>query len=333
MAKIGIPRTLAYFAYYPFCKVFFEELGHEVVLSSPTSRAILDDGVKEAVNDACIPIKIYHGHVLDLADKVDWIFCPRLVSVRKHGDFGTETFCPKFLGLPDMIRLAIDKLPRLLEVRVDLKKGKDELAQVFIQVGTQLGNGLGEIKKALARAVKAQKNYRKLLSREILPHVALEMLEQQAERPPRDVEYDLKIAVVGYPYAIYDAYINAGLLKILEKEGAKVYTQDMLSDKELDRQARTLPKSMFWYFSNRAVYGGLHFMNRQDIDGIIHVTAFACGPDSMVDRLLEIESRRHHATPYLSITVDEHTGEAGVRTRIEAFLDMLRYRREKIYEN
>jgi len=329
LSKIGIPRTLAYFAYYPFCKVFFEELGHEVVLSSPTSRAILDDGVKEAVNDACIPIKIYHGHVLDLADKVDWIFCPRLVSVRKHGDFGTETFCPKFLGLPDMIRLAIDKLPRLLEVRVDLKKGKDELAQVFFQVGTQLGNGLGEIKKALARAAKAQKNYRKLLSREILPHVALEMLEQQAERLPRDAEYDLKIAVVGYPYVIYDAYINAGLLKILEKEGAKVYTQDMLSDKELDRQARTLPKSMFWYFSNRAVYGGLHFMNRQDIDGIIHVTAFACGPDSMVDRLLEIECRRRNAIPYLSITIDEHTGEAGVRTRIEAFLDMLRYRREK----
>ena len=329
MSKIGIPRTLAYFAYYPFCKVFFEELGHEVVLSSPTSRAILDDGVKEAVNDACIPIKIYHGHVLDLADKVDWIFCPRLVSVRKHGDFGTETFCPKFLGLPDMIRLAIDKLPRLLEVRVDLKKGKDELSGVFIQVGTQLGNGLVEIKKALTQAVKAQKKYRKLLSREILPHVALEMLEQQAERLPRDAEYDLKIAVVGYPYVIYDAYINAGLLKILEKEGAKVYTQDMLSDKELDRQARTLPKSMFWYFSNRAVYGGLHFMNRQDIDGIIHVTAFACGPDSMVDRLLEIECRRRNAIPYLSITIDEHTGEAGVRTRIEAFLDMLRYRREK----
>ncbi|MDD3268244.1 MAG: acyl-CoA dehydratase activase-related protein [Syntrophomonadaceae bacterium] len=329
MSKIGIPRTLAYFVYYPFCKVFFEELGHEVVLSSPTSRAIMDDGVKEAVNDACIPIKIYHGHVLDLANQVDWIFCPRLVSVRKHGEFGTETFCPKFLGLPDMIRLAIDKLPKLLEVRVDLKKGKNELFQVVTQVGTQLGNGIGEIKQAFAKAVKAQKSYSKLLSREIMPHVALEMLEQQTRQPPREAPYDLKIAVVGYPYVIYDAYINAGLLKILEKEGAKVYTQDMLGDKILDRQARTLPKSMFWYFSNRAVYGGLHFMNRQDIDGIIHVTAFACGPDSMVDRLLEIESRRRKFTPYLSITVDEHTGEAGVRTRIEAFLDMLRYRREK----
>ena len=329
MSRIGIPRTLAYFVYYPFWKAFFEELGHEVVLSSPTCRAILDDGVKEAVNDACIPIKIYHGHVLDLVGKVDWIFCPRLVSVRKHGDFNTETFCPKFLGLPDMIRQAIDKLPKLLDVRVDLKKGKDELFQVFSQVGKQLGNGVDEIKRAFPIAVKAQKNYCKLLSREILPHVALEMLEQNCKQIPQETEHDLKIAVVGYPYALYDAYINAGLLKILEKEGVKVFTQDMLSDKTLDRQARSLPKSMFWYFSNRAVYGGLHFMKQKDIDGIIHVTAFACGPDSMVDRMLEIECRRHNSTPYLSITVDEHTGEAGVRTRIEAFLDMLRYRRDR----
>lgn len=71
-------------------------------------------------------------------------------------------------------------------------------------------------------------------------------------------------------------------------------------------------------------------MTRPDVDGIIHVTAFACGPDSLVDRMVEIEARRRRKMPYLSIAVDEHTGEAGVRTRIEAFLDMLRYRRDKI---
>ena len=103
----------------------------------------------------------------------------------------------------------------------------------------------------------------------------------------------------------------------------------MLSDKMMNRQARNLPKSMFWYFSNRAVYGALHFMQQKNIDGIIHITAFACGPDSIVDRLLEIESRRHGQIPYLSIAVDEHTGDAGVRTRVEAFLDMLRFRRDK----
>ena len=329
MSKIGIPRSLAYFIYFPFWKTFFEELNQEVIVSSPTTRDILDDGVREAVNDACIPIKLYHGHVADLASKVDYIFCPRLVSVRKHGDFGTETFCPKFLGLPDMVRLAMDNLPPIIDVRVDLKQGKDELLNVCSQVGELLGKSEAEIKKAYQRALLVQKRFKKLLSQNMIPEEAIEILFANGERKPLLIQPDLQIAVVGYPYAIYDDYINGRILSLLEKENVRVYTQDMLSDKMMNRQARNLPKSMFWYFSNRAVYGALHFMQQKNIDGIIHITAFACGPDSIVDRLLEIEARRHGQIPYLAIAVDEHTGDAGVRTRVEAFLDMLRFRRDK----
>ncbi len=329
MSRIGIPRTLAYFVYFPFWKTFFEELDQEVIVSSPTTRDILDDGVREAVNDACIPIKLYHGHVADLASQVDYIFCPRLVSVRKHGDFGTETFCPKFLGLPDMVRLAMDNIPPIIDVRVDLKQGKDELLNVCSQVGDLLGKSETQIKKAYQRALLIQKRFKKLLSQNMTPEEAIDILFANGEKKPSLTRPDLQIAVVGYPYAIYDDYINGRILSLLEKENVRVYTQDMLSDKIMNRQARNLPKSMFWYFSNRAVYGALHFMQQKNIDGIIHITAFACGPDSIVDRLLEIEARRHGQMPYLSIAVDEHTGDAGVRTRVEAFLDMLRFRREK----
>jgi len=329
VSRIGIPRTLAYFVYFPFWKTFFEELDQEVIVSSPTTRDILDDGVREAVNDACIPIKLYHGHVADLASQVDYIFCPRLVSVRKHGDFGTETFCPKFLGLPDMVRLAMDNIPPIIDVRVDSKQGKDELLNVCSQVGDLLGKSETQIKKAYQRALLIQKRFKKLLSQNMTPEEAIDILFANGEKKPSLTRPDLQIAVVGYPYAIYDDYINGRILSLLEKENVRVYTQDMLSDKIMNRQARNLPKSMFWYFSNRAVYGALHFMQQKNIDGIIHITAFACGPDSIVDRLLEIEARRHGQMPYLSIAVDEHTGDAGVRTRVEAFLDMLRFRREK----
>jgi len=329
VSRIGIPRTLAYFIYFPFWKTFFEELNQEVIVSSPTTRDILDDGVREAVNDACIPIKLYHGHVADLASQVDYIFCPRLVSVRKHGDFGTETFCPKFLGLPDMVRLAMDNIPPIIDVRVDLKQGKDELLNVCSQVGDLLGKSETQIKKAYQRALLIQKRFKKLLSQNMTPEEAINILFANGEKKSSLSQPDLQIAVVGYPYAIYDDYINGRILSLLEKENVRVYTQDMLSDKMMNRQARNLPKSMFWYFSNRAVYGALHFMQQKNIDGIIHITAFACGPDSIVDRLLEIEARRHGQMPYLSIAVDEHTGDAGVRTRVEAFLDMLRFRREK----
>jgi predicted nucleotide-binding protein (sugar kinase/HSP70/actin superfamily) len=334
VARIGIPRTLAYFIYYPFWKVFFTELGHEVIRSSPTTRDIMDKGIKEAVNDACIPIKIYHGHVADLIGKVDYIFCPRMVSVRKHGDFGTETFCPKFLGLPDMVRLGIKNLPPLLDIRIDLKKGKEELKKVCLELGQTLGNESADISKAIPKSIKAQKDYEKYLSQEMFPEEAMDIVLNHHEKyNGRKNIPDFTIAVVGYPYTIYDPYINVGLLKILEKENVKVVTQDMVSDQELNRMAKTLPKSLFWYFSNRALYGALHFLKHK-VDGIIHVTAFACGPDSMVDRLMEIETHRRSKIPYISIMIDEQTGEAGVKTRIEAFIDMLRYRREgDKYEN
>lgn len=329
MARIGIPRTLAYFSYYPFWETFFLQLGHEVVVSSPTSKAILDKGVKEAVNDACIPIKIYHGHVADLAKRADYIFCPRLVSVRKYGDFGTETFCPKFLGLPDMVRLSMSDLPPIIDVRVDLKQGRKEMDKICQEIGRLLDNSAEEVERAQKKATAVQKKYTRLLQQEILPDEAMKIaLTPGASPPARQPERpDLKIAVLGYPYAIYDHYLNVGLLSILKKENVKVYTQDMLRNKTMNKYGKTLPKNMFWYYSNRAVNAALYYLDRPDIDGIIHVTAFACGPDSMVDRLMEVETHRRSKLPFLSVAIDEHTAETGVRTRVEAFLDMLRYRR------
>jgi predicted nucleotide-binding protein (sugar kinase/HSP70/actin superfamily) len=350
MATIGIPRALAYYIYFPFWKTYLEELGHEVVESSPTTRAILDQGIKDTVSDACIPIKVFHGHVEDLKDKVDYIFVPRLVSMRKYGDFGTETLCPKFLGLPDMLAASINDLSPVLEVRLDLKKGKRELFKVYSDLGKKLGANFFLIYRAFRRASKVQKNYEQMLQRGIMPDLAMQQvlagsykkvaLAGCENEEPRIKESDLgqatfpigdnpcSLAVVGYPYAIYDPYINVGLISALDDEGVRVYTQDMLSDRQLHSQSFKLDKDMFWYFSNRVVQGALYYMDVKPVDGMIHITAFACGPDSIVDKFLEIEAKRR-GLPYMAITIDEHTGEAGMRTRMEAFLDMLEYRRKK----
>jgi len=354
MATIGIPRALAYYIYFPFWKTYFEELGHEVIESSPTTRAILDQGIKDTVSDACIPIKVFHGHVEDLKDKVDYIFVPRLVSMRKYGDFGTETLCPKFLGLPDMLAASINDLSPVLEVRLDLKKGKSELFKVYSELGKKLGADFFLIYRAFRRASKVQKNYEEMLQRGIMPDLAMQQVldgsynkavlvgceNYVSNKKARNAKSGLgqpgysvgnnpcSLAVVGYPYAIYDPYINVGLISALAHEGVSVYTQDMLSDRELHSQAFKLDKDMFWYFSNRVVQGALYYMDVKPVDGMIHITAFACGPDSIVDKFLEIEAKRR-GMPYMAITIDEHTGEAGMRTRMEAFLDMLEYRRRK----
>lgn len=323
--KIGIPRALAYYAYYPFWKEFFEKLGLETVTSQLTSKQILDNGVKEAVTDACVPIKLFHGHVLDLKHKADYIFIPRLVSVNKEDGV---TFCPKFLGLPNMIKASIEGLPPLIDVRIDLKKGKGELFKICYQVGKKLGVGIWRVFRAFSSGLKNQAKYQRLLSQYYTPLEALRIIDGVEQLPPNDLEQDLRFAVLGFPYTIYDRFVNVDIVNKLRNLGIKVLTAEMVPPHILLRQAKKVPKNLFWNFSNQVLRAALYYLENNRVDGIIHVTAFGCGPDAMVDKMIELEAKHRGKIPFMSITIDEHTGEAGLMTRIEAFVDMLTLRRE-----
>ena len=113
-ARVGIPRTLAYYTYYPFWQALLTGLGATCVVSRPTTKATLDAGIETAVSEACVPIKLFFGHVQELIDewragRIDMLFVPRLVSWDKK-----TVFCPKFLGLPDMVRCTWRELPPLI---------------------------------------------------------------------------------------------------------------------------------------------------------------------------------------------------------------------------
>jgi predicted nucleotide-binding protein (sugar kinase/HSP70/actin superfamily) len=322
--RIGIPRTLAYYAYYPWWKTFFEGLGLEVIASDPTTKGILDAGVVEAVNDACIPIKLFHGHIMDLKDKVDYIFVPRLVSVRR---FSTETFCPKFLGLPDLIRASTVNLPQLIDTRVDLARSRLELFNICRELGRKFGAGFWTVTRAYWKAQRVFNCYEKLLIKQLTPVEAIESLEGNKVIDSTLDNPQLSFAVLGYPYAVYDRFINVDLIKKLRSMGVRVVTAEMIPPQHLLREAKQLPKNLFWHFSNRVMHATSYFLNREKVDGIIHITAFGCGPDAMVDRMMELAAKKQGRVPFLSVTIDEHTGEGGIQTRLEAFVDMLKRRR------
>lgn len=323
--KIGIPRALAYYAYYPFWKDFFEKLGIETVISQLTSKQILDSGVKEAVADACVPIKLFHGHVLDLKHKADYIFIPRLVSINKED---AVTFCPKFLGLPNMIKVSIAGLPPIIDIRIDLKKGKGELFKVCYRLGKQFGAGLWDVFRAFRSGLKTQAAYQSLLNQHYSPFEALQIIDGDEEPPHYDFEPGLRFAVLGFPYTIYDKFVSVDIVNKLRKLGIKVLTAEMVPSHMLLQQAKKVPKNLFWNFSNQVLRAALYYLDNNRVDGIIHVTAFGCGPDAIVDKMIELEAKNRGKVPFMSITIDEHTGEAGLMTRIEAFVDMLTLRRE-----
>ncbi len=304
---VGIPRYLGYYSFGPLWERFLSELGVRVVISPESNRRILDDGVREAVTDACIPIKLYHGHVLALKDRVDFVFVPRLVSAD-----GTSTFCPKFLGLPDMIRHSLPNLPPLLAPRLQVGKRVRHLKHFVYGVGRELSARPAQIRRAYYRAAAALTDHRRRLVTEGLKYVGLV--------PPAVTR--VRLGVVGYPYMLYDNLSNGGLVSRLLGLGALVITPEMIDPADLERERRTLPQNLFWYYSNRALWAASHLLRRPDIDGIIHISAFGCGPDAMVDKLVELECKER-GRPFMSVIMDEHTGDAGLQTRAEAFVDML----------
>ena len=326
--KVGIPRALSYYTFYPLWRVFLEKLGAEVVVSKPTNRKILEDGIKETVNDACIPIKVFHGHVVDLAGRVDYIFIPRMISAD-----GKATFCPKFLGLPDMVRFADVSLPGLIDVRYHLRIIPGGLFLFFFAVARQIGvkNPLVVIRAAIF-AIYKQNQYRGLLRKGLKPLEAAEMtLDQHMQRDAAGEGAGQNtgnctkatIALLGYPYAIYDTFISAGVYDKLVKLGVEVITYEEIPLKEMRRFSKLMPQNFFWYYSNQVCWAGLYLLEKTNqVDGIIHITAFGCGPDAMVDKTLELEAKSA-GVPFLSLAIDEHTGEGGVQTRLEAFVDML----------
>ena len=318
--KVGIPRALYYYQYFTLWKSFLEGLGAEIVLSDFTSKKILDDGVKTCIDEACLPVKLYYGHIINLKDRVDFLFIPRFTSVSKN-----EYICPKFGGLPDMIRHSFKGLPEIIDTEIDMRKDKSNSLTAAIEIGGYFTKDISKIKSAYMKALIVYKEFRNTVKQGVLPSDLLErklrVLNKAGEKP-------LNIALIGHVYNLYDSYTNMNMISKLMNEGINVITIDMVDSKDIDQKAATLRKRMFWNFGRRAVGGALHIIEKGNIDGIIYVMTFGCGVDSFVCDMVERRVRSNGDIPFTVFTLDEHTGEAGMNTRLEAFIDMIRWRKK-----
>jgi len=303
---VGIPKGLLYHYYHPLWESFFGVLGFEVKISPDTNKKIVNNGIMSAVDEACLPVKVFYGHVLELAEQVDYLFLPRIVSVVEK-----EYMCPKLLGIPDMLLACLTKPPRVIDTTINLRNSHKQLDQALKEICTIIEVPLKEGLKAWQAAEKRQRQY--------------EMYLQSGNLPP-GLTFNprgIPIAVLGHGYNIYDAYINMGMMEKLHDLGATVWTKEMVAPNIIDNFAGKLPKRMFWTFGKQLLGSGLYYLNNPQVKGMIFVASFGCGPDSMVGDLLERFAHRGNKKPFMFITIDEHSGEAGLMTRLEAFMDMI----------
>ncbi|MBI4287820.1 MAG: hypothetical protein HY671_05260 [Chloroflexi bacterium] len=318
--RVGIPRALLYYQYFPMWKTFFETLGAETVVSHTTTKAVLADGASRMVAETCLPVKVFCGHAAALAKDCDYLFIPSIRSMQPR-----VFNCSKFLALPDMIKATVPEAPPILDTEVDVNQGQRGLCLSVYSLARHFTWNPLRARKATERALEAHRKYRRMMwQKKLGPPQAIAEMDNTAATEARHAASGLrlKVALVGHPYLIYDDFVNHRLAHRLEALGAEVYTPEMASPRELDAAVSKVEERAYWTYESEVVGAAGYYMEK-DVDGIIGLASFGCGPDSLMTDVVEHYGRQRRAKPFMCLTIDEHSGEAGLLTRLEAFLDML----------
>ena len=297
---IGIPKALLYYKYSELWTSFFEELGCEIIVSPNTSKKILEDGIKFSLDESCMAMKIYMGHVYYLIDKCDYILVPRLKCIKKH-----EKLCTNFSALYDLVNNIFDK--KLINYNVDVEHKEDEL-YAFVTMGLSLGF-----------------SYRKIVSAYHIAKEKEKMIKEREISKQKSIiasSNKIKILLAGHPYNLHDEFIGKQIENVLEKNNIEIIYSDKYDTKYLEQEVKKISPKNYWTYNKEIIGAISHY--QELVDGIILITSFPCGPDSLSNEMI----LRNVKIPITNLIIDEANSDTGLLTRIESFIDILEERRK-----
>lgn len=298
---IGIPKALLYYQYKDLWTRFFENLGCDIIISPNTTKETIEIGKQFVLDEACLSMKIYMGHVYYLLDKCDYILTFRVSCLER-----CEKVCTNFMALYDLVKNNFNK--RLIHFNIDKKKHEDE-EFAFISMGLSLGFSYKKVRKAYWDA----KNYDNLMQERSLSH----------QRMVLGTSKKTKILLAGHSYNLYDNLIGKEVKDFLEQMNVDVLFSDLYDKKYVDVDSKKIsPKNYFTH--NKEIMGSISSLEDK-VDGIILITTFPCGPDSLCNEMIV----RCVNTPIIVLTFDELNSNTGLITRLESFLDIIEERRNR----
>lgn len=297
--KIGIPRALLYYRRYIFWKSFFEGLGCSIVLSPFTNKEIVDNGKSLSVDESCLPFKIYLGHIKFLEGKCDYILIPRVNNYGKE-----KRVCMKFNGVYDVVKNSFQDI-NILDYNIDYLKRKYEFPE-FIKIGLKVNKNILKVIFYYFISKKKEKKYN------------LSLINSQKNILKSN---KLKILIVSHPYISYDDYLGGNVIRYLKEENIDILYSDRMDRKEAINYAKDFSSTLYWLYSKENIGSILYY--KDAIDGIIFLSSFPCGPDSLVN---ELAIRKFKGIPIINIILDESSATSGLITRLESFIDIIKER-------
>lgn len=319
--RIGMPRALLYYRYGALWTTFLQAIGRTVVLSDPTDRAIVERGDAVSNDECCLASKIYLGHVASLIGRCDAIFAP---SIGNIGHF--RGFCTKFQALPDLVANTFaDEGVDVVSCLVNETEERLGMKAAMLTLASRFGTHPAEARRAWKEAARAQSQAeRAACARQA---EALQAAEASAQAPAaREGAAPVSILLAAHPYLAHDPFMGGAIEGMLSDMGAATLFADETDRKRALQRSFEFSDTLPWVV-NREIIGSI-MMLHPHVDGIVLVSAFPCGPDSMTDDAI---MRCIQGKPILNLTIDAQSGTAGLETRIESFVDILRYQKKGGY--
>ena len=294
--KIGIPRALLTHSLYPLFSTFFEELGYEVILSDI-------DEEKELMTNAafCYPVQILHGAVLDLIkNDVTTIFLPHVHNMPKGEKWLESSFCPITQASPYFISIAFRDTTFLNPV-LDFTDGYDKDRSMVLTAVDKLNESKQLANEAFDKAVKVQKD---------IENRFLQMGKETIENLKET--NDIGILLVGRSYNAFPPETSLKIPKKLSSMGVSVIPFDFIE--------KTGDADIPWFFANY-MKAAIDLTLENDNLYLLNINSFSCTTDAFTQQYIRSELQNK---PYLMLELDAHTADAGIQTRLEAFLEIVK---------
>jgi len=318
---VGFNRSFLINTYYPLYSNFFSELGYKVILPQAPSQ----EGIDQRNAPFCYPVELAHGFFYSLIESnhpPDYIFLPHFKAVPndKNAEPNSQSqVCPLVQGetfyLQTTFRKKLGQLAqdgtKLLTPLIDLSQGIEDARRPLIQAAIQMGLKRKAAEKAFEKAL--QKQIDCMTEMQTIGQKALAELEAEPDK--------YAVVVFSRPYNGYADEAHMGIPHKFASRGILVIPLDFLKfDKERSK------RHMYWGMGKLIMKAGRLVKRHPQLFGT-YITNFSCGPDSfVVGYFREIMGRK----PSLTLELDSHTADAGLETRVEAFLDIVHAYRQLI---
>ncbi len=305
--SIGINRSFLTNTFYPLYYNFFSRLGMKVILP----EKVLEKGTDKKSAAFCYPAEISHGLFQDLLDKKpDYVFLPVLIGIPVKS--GNELKKPCVFVQAEHAYLGTafrDHGIEIIRPVLDFSKGFAKMRKTFISMAGELGFTPKKAAEAFEVALKQQEAFQKEAGS--LGRKAIRELEKDPDKSA--------VVLFGRSYNAYAGEANMGIPHKFATRGSLVIPSDMLPyDREDD-----IP-SMYWAQGQQNLMAASYVKKHPQLYGAF-VTNFSCGPDSfLISYFRDIMGIK----PSLTLELDSHTADAGLNTRIDAFLDIVKSFRE-----